>query len=201
VHLVGSYYTNFFLVILIFVDTRNWVFLWVTGKRATLPWSFVCVLYARHNGLSANCQVWREGTKGFLHSENLIFIQEETFLGNVKFAWVRIRSRCNSIRTLLWLILIWVFLHMRTVRTSTKNRCRIGDKQTDALIACQTLVSDKQQPPACCFNLQISRSHTRPKVTLYVRTLDIGHLFFFNLTFWHRSFTFKFQHTLYVKCE
>jgi len=31
-------------------------------------------------------------------------------------------------------------------------------------------------------------------VTLYERS-------HFLLTFWHRSFTFKFQHTLYVKCE
>jgi hypothetical protein len=36
-YLVGSCYMNFFLAILIFVDTRNWVFLWATEKRATLP--------------------------------------------------------------------------------------------------------------------------------------------------------------------
>jgi hypothetical protein len=78
----------------------------------------LCVPYARHNGLPTNCQVWREVTKSFLHSENLIFIQEETFLGSVKFAWVRILSRCNSIRNVLWLIFLLMFLHMRTVRTS-----------------------------------------------------------------------------------
>jgi hypothetical protein len=35
---------NFFLAILIFVDARNWVFLWATGTGATPPWCFVCVI-------------------------------------------------------------------------------------------------------------------------------------------------------------
>jgi len=34
---------NFFLAILIFVDTRNWVFLWATKKTHNSAMMFVCV--------------------------------------------------------------------------------------------------------------------------------------------------------------
>jgi len=45
-------------------------------KNVQLCHDVLCVFvpYARHNGLSANCQVRRQGTKVFLHSEHLIFL-------------------------------------------------------------------------------------------------------------------------------
>ena len=101
------------------IEFLPWDFDFYLGDRKTRSsvMMFFFFPYTKHIGLSANCQVWSQGTKGFLHSENLIFIEVETFPGSVKFAWVRILTCRNSIRTALWLLL-WVFLHMHAVRTS-----------------------------------------------------------------------------------
>jgi hypothetical protein len=53
----------------------------------------------------------------------------------------------------------------------------------------------------CLWSFFFSRRHLTWQFLKYPwRSLCAG-CFYFVLTFWHRSFTFKFWHILYVKCE